>query len=143
MNENLLGKISVMIAMQSEYFFFLSKQSFIPQFPEHPRFITLPFLMLLSVCLCFSLAVSNLDVESKLTSHYQAPWHQQHNFFQPCTRPPCLEELHRHTKFNLRALHRGTKCLLDYFFVGSKWTFGLHYPKGSSLIAITTKSSRV
>ncbi|XP_056591493.1 actin remodeling regulator NHS isoform X2 [Triplophysa dalaica] len=50
--------------------------------------------------------VSNLDVESKLTSHYQAPWHQQHNFFHPCTRPPCLEELHRHTKFNLRALHR-------------------------------------
>ncbi|KAA0707615.1 Nance-Horan syndrome protein [Triplophysa tibetana] len=51
-------------------------------------------------------AVSNLDVESKLTSHYQAPWHQQHKFFHPCTRPPCLEELHRHTKFNLRALHR-------------------------------------
>ncbi|XP_055040281.2 actin remodeling regulator NHS isoform X2 [Misgurnus anguillicaudatus] len=50
--------------------------------------------------------VSNLDVESKLTSHYQAPWHQQHNLFHPCTRPPCLEELHRHTKFNLRALHR-------------------------------------
>uniref|UniRef100_A0A8C9VYS4 NHS actin remodeling regulator n=1 Tax=Scleropages formosus TaxID=113540 RepID=A0A8C9VYS4_SCLFO len=51
-------------------------------------------------------AVSNLDVESKLTSHYQAPWHQQRNVFHPSTRPPCLEELHRHAKQNLRALHR-------------------------------------
>ncbi|KAL1265891.1 hypothetical protein QQF64_003918 [Cirrhinus molitorella] len=51
-------------------------------------------------------AVSNLDIESKLTSHYQASWHQQHNLFHNCTRPPCLEELHRHAKLNLRALHR-------------------------------------
>ncbi|MFT7799813.1 Nance-Horan syndrome protein-like [Arapaima gigas] len=50
--------------------------------------------------------VSNLDVESKLTSHYQAPWHQQRNVFHPSTRPPCLEELHRHAKQNLWALHR-------------------------------------
>ncbi|XP_036416968.1 Nance-Horan syndrome protein [Colossoma macropomum] len=50
--------------------------------------------------------VSNLDIESKLTSHYQAPWHQQHNVFHPSTRPPCLEELHRHAQLNLRALHR-------------------------------------
>uniref|UniRef100_A0A673M5W3 Nance-Horan syndrome protein-like n=1 Tax=Sinocyclocheilus rhinocerous TaxID=307959 RepID=A0A673M5W3_9TELE len=42
----------------------------------------------------------------KLTSHYQTPWHQQHNLFHTCTRPPCLEELHRHAKLNLRALHR-------------------------------------
>ncbi|ROI16215.1 Nance-Horan syndrome protein [Anabarilius grahami] len=53
-----------------------------------------------------SFSVSNLDVESKLTSHYQASWHQQHNLFHTCTRPPCLEELHRHAKLNLRALHR-------------------------------------
>ncbi|XP_016094326.1 Nance-Horan syndrome protein-like isoform X5 [Sinocyclocheilus grahami] len=53
-----------------------------------------------------SIAVSNLDNESKLTSHYQAPWHQQHNLFHTCTRPPCLEELHRHAKLNLRALQR-------------------------------------
>ncbi|XDV51493.1 hypothetical protein PO909_020358, partial [Leuciscus waleckii] len=52
------------------------------------------------------LAVSNLDIESKLTSHYQASWNQQHNLFHTCTRPPCLEELHRHAKLNLRALHR-------------------------------------
>ncbi|XP_051528101.1 actin remodeling regulator NHS-like [Myxocyprinus asiaticus] len=50
--------------------------------------------------------VSNLDIESKLTSHYLAPWHQQHNLFHSCTRPPCLEELHRHAKLNLRALQR-------------------------------------
>ncbi|XP_072527268.1 actin remodeling regulator NHS isoform X1 [Salminus brasiliensis] len=50
--------------------------------------------------------VSNLDIESKLTAHYQAPWHQQHNVFHPSTRPPCLEELHRHAQLNLRALHR-------------------------------------
>ncbi|RXM98908.1 Nance-Horan syndrome protein [Acipenser ruthenus] len=51
-------------------------------------------------------AVSNLDVESKLTVHYQAPWYQQRNVFHPSSRPPCVEELHRHAKQNLRALHR-------------------------------------
>uniref|UniRef100_A0A8C5AE74 Nance-Horan syndrome b (congenital cataracts and dental anomalies) n=1 Tax=Gadus morhua TaxID=8049 RepID=A0A8C5AE74_GADMO len=51
--------------------------------------------------------VSNLEVESKLLVHHQAPWHQQHNVFHPCTRPPCVEELHRHAQLSLRALHRG------------------------------------
>ncbi|KAM3876566.1 actin remodeling regulator NHS [Diretmus argenteus] len=50
--------------------------------------------------------VSNLDVESKLTAHYQAPWHQQRNVFHPSTRPVCVEELHRHAKLGLRALQR-------------------------------------
>uniref|UniRef100_A0A8D3AQ86 Nance-Horan syndrome b (congenital cataracts and dental anomalies) n=1 Tax=Scophthalmus maximus TaxID=52904 RepID=A0A8D3AQ86_SCOMX len=53
--------------------------------------------------------VSNLDIESKLSVHYQAPWHQQHNVFHPCTRPPCLEELHRNAQLSLRALHRGRR----------------------------------
>ncbi|KAL3065703.1 hypothetical protein OYC64_015788 [Pagothenia borchgrevinki] len=53
-----------------------------------------------------SKAVSNLDIESKLSLHYQAPWHQHHNVFHPCSRPPCLEELHRSAQFSLRALHR-------------------------------------
>ncbi|XP_029955238.1 Nance-Horan syndrome protein isoform X4 [Salarias fasciatus] len=53
-----------------------------------------------------SKAVSNLDIESKLSAHYQAPWHQQHNVFHPCTRPSCLEELHRSAQLSLRALHR-------------------------------------
>ncbi|KAJ8378718.1 hypothetical protein AAFF_G00236960 [Aldrovandia affinis] len=50
--------------------------------------------------------VSNLDVESKLIAHYQAPWHQQRNVFHPSTRPLCVEELHKHAKQNLRALNR-------------------------------------
>nr|XP_023656853.1 Nance-Horan syndrome protein isoform X2 [Paramormyrops kingsleyae] len=50
--------------------------------------------------------VSNLDVESKLTAHYQAPWHQQRNVFHPSSRPPCVEELHQHAKQSLRELHR-------------------------------------
>ncbi|XP_041128200.1 Nance-Horan syndrome protein-like isoform X1 [Polyodon spathula] len=50
--------------------------------------------------------VSNLDVESKLTVHYQAPWYQQRNVFHPSSRPPCVEELHLHAKQNLRALRR-------------------------------------
>ncbi|CAJ1059914.1 Nance-Horan syndrome protein [Xyrichtys novacula] len=50
--------------------------------------------------------VSNLDVESKLTAHYQAPWHQQRNVFHPSTRPVCVEELHRQASLSLWALHR-------------------------------------
>ncbi|KFV71153.1 Nance-Horan syndrome protein, partial [Dryobates pubescens] len=51
-------------------------------------------------------AVSNLDAESKLSVYYQAPWHQQRNIFLPSSRPPCVEELHRHAKQHLRALRR-------------------------------------
>uniref|UniRef100_A0A3Q3VX82 Uncharacterized protein n=1 Tax=Mola mola TaxID=94237 RepID=A0A3Q3VX82_MOLML len=50
---------------------------------------------------------SNLDVESKLTVHYQAPWHQQRNIFDPSTRPACVEELHRQASLSLWSLHRG------------------------------------
>ncbi|XP_060885687.1 actin remodeling regulator NHS [Labrus mixtus] len=50
--------------------------------------------------------VSNLDVESKLTAHYQAPWHQQRNVFNFSTRPVCVEELHRQANFSPWALHR-------------------------------------
>ncbi|XP_059197284.1 actin remodeling regulator NHS [Centropristis striata] len=50
--------------------------------------------------------VSNLDVESKLTSHYQAPWHQQRNIFHPSTRPACVVDLHRQANLSLWALHR-------------------------------------
>ena len=62
------------------------------------------------LCLRLSLsltAVSNLDVESKLTAHYRAPWHQQRNVFHPSTRPACVEDLHRQANFSLWALHRG------------------------------------
>ncbi|XP_068599464.1 actin remodeling regulator NHS [Brachionichthys hirsutus] len=50
--------------------------------------------------------VSNLDVESKLTAHYQAPWHQQRNIFHPSTRPACVEELHGQANVSLWAQHR-------------------------------------
>ncbi|XP_077002255.1 actin remodeling regulator NHS [Tamandua tetradactyla] len=48
--------------------------------------------------------VSNLDIESKLSVYYRAPWHQQRNIFLPATRPPCVEELHRHARQSLQAL---------------------------------------
>ncbi|XP_006000521.1 NHS-like protein 1 isoform X3 [Latimeria chalumnae] len=51
-------------------------------------------------------AVSNLDEESKWTVHYTAPWHQQENVFFPSTRPPCVEDLHRQAKLNLKTVLR-------------------------------------
>ncbi|XP_061833489.2 actin remodeling regulator NHS isoform X1 [Nerophis lumbriciformis] len=39
--------------------------------------------------------VSNLDVESKLTCHYRAPWHKQRNLLRSSTRPACVQDLHR------------------------------------------------
>ncbi|XP_072552299.1 actin remodeling regulator NHS isoform X2 [Salminus brasiliensis] len=51
-------------------------------------------------------AVSNLDVESKLTGHYQSAFHLQRNVFLPSTRPACVEELHRNAKQSLQALYR-------------------------------------
>ncbi|XP_074492881.1 actin remodeling regulator NHS isoform X1 [Sebastes fasciatus] len=50
--------------------------------------------------------VSNLDVESKLTAHYQSPWHQQRNIFHPSTRPACVVDLHRQANLSLWAQHR-------------------------------------
>ncbi|XP_058526633.1 NHS-like protein 1 isoform X3 [Ochotona princeps] len=57
---------------------------------------------------CFSLtcSVSNLDEESRWTVHYTAPWHQQENVFLPSTRPPCVEDLHRQAKLNLKSVLR-------------------------------------
>ncbi|XP_070589705.1 NHS-like protein 1 isoform X2 [Erythrolamprus reginae] len=51
-------------------------------------------------------AVSNLDEESRWAVHYTAPWHQQENVFLPSTRPPCVEELHRQAKLNLKSVLR-------------------------------------
>nr|XP_046228472.1 NHS-like protein 1 isoform X3 [Scatophagus argus] len=50
--------------------------------------------------------VSNLDEESKWTVHYTAPWHQQENVFLPGSRPPCVEDLHRQAKVNLKTTLR-------------------------------------
>lgn len=71
---------------------------------------------LLTVCLT---AVSNLDVESKLTTHYQAPWHQQRNVFRPSTRPACVEELHRQASLSVWALHRGETPSYQFLFLFS------------------------
>ncbi|XP_073521484.1 actin remodeling regulator NHS isoform X1 [Phyllobates terribilis] len=57
--------------------------------------------------------VSNLDAESKLNVYYKTSWHQQRNIFLPTTRPPCVEELHRHAKQNLRALRKEQRARAD------------------------------
>ncbi|KAG8451737.1 hypothetical protein GDO86_003798 [Hymenochirus boettgeri] len=50
--------------------------------------------------------VSNLDAESKLNVYFKTSWHQQRNILLPTTRPPCVEELYRHAKQNLRSIRR-------------------------------------
>ncbi|XP_066105359.1 actin remodeling regulator NHS isoform X2 [Saccopteryx bilineata] len=57
--------------------------------------------------------VSNLDIESKLSVYYRAPWHQQRNIFLPATRPPCVQELHRHARQSLQALRREHRSRSD------------------------------
>ncbi|XP_075394728.1 actin remodeling regulator NHS [Tenrec ecaudatus] len=57
--------------------------------------------------------VSNLDAESKLSVYYRAPWHQQRNIFVPATRPPCVEELHRHARQSMQALRREHRSRSD------------------------------
>lgn len=52
-------------------------------------------------------AESSLDVESKRTVHYQAPWHKQKNILQPSTRPACVEELYGQANFSLWTLSQG------------------------------------
>uniref|UniRef100_A0A3B3XAH9 NHS-like 1b n=1 Tax=Poecilia mexicana TaxID=48701 RepID=A0A3B3XAH9_9TELE len=62
------------------------------------------------------IAVSNLDEESKWTVLYTAPWHQQENVFLPGSRPPCVEDLHRQAKVNLKtALRECDKLRKDGF----------------------------
>ncbi|MED6244109.1 hypothetical protein ATANTOWER_020136 [Ataeniobius toweri] len=51
-------------------------------------------------------AVSNLDVESKLTAHFRAPWRLQRNVLHPSTRPACVEELHRQANHSLWSLNQ-------------------------------------
>uniref|UniRef100_A0A8C3A0J7 NHS actin remodeling regulator n=1 Tax=Cyclopterus lumpus TaxID=8103 RepID=A0A8C3A0J7_CYCLU len=54
-------------------------------------------------------AVSNLDVESKLTSHYRSPWLQQRNVLRPSSRPACVVDLHRQAGLSLWTPHRGER----------------------------------
>jgi hypothetical protein len=76
----------------------------LPQCPLNAQSKLLMYIALFALCLA---AVSNLDIESKLSVYYRAPWHQQRNIFLPATRPPCVEELHRHARQSLQALRRG------------------------------------
>ncbi|XP_077342885.1 NHS-like protein 1 isoform X5 [Lithobates pipiens] len=50
--------------------------------------------------------VSNLDEENKWTVHYTSSWHQQENVFLPSSRPPCVEDLHKQAKVNLKTVLR-------------------------------------
>uniref|UniRef100_A0A8C7X445 Nance-Horan syndrome a (congenital cataracts and dental anomalies) n=1 Tax=Oryzias sinensis TaxID=183150 RepID=A0A8C7X445_9TELE len=54
-------------------------------------------------------SVSNLDVESKLTEHFQSSWLQQRNLLNSSTRPACIEDLHRQASRSLWALNRGER----------------------------------
>lgn len=78
----------------------------------------------------FSIAVSNLDEESRWTVHYSAPWHQQENVFLPTTRPPCVEDLHRQAKLNLKSVLRGKMASSVSLF---SWLLG---PESINLISI-------
>ncbi|XP_042843148.1 NHS-like protein 1 isoform X1 [Panthera tigris] len=63
--------------------------------------------------------VSNLDEESRWTVHYTAPWHQQENVFLPAMRPPCVEDLHRQAKLNLKSVLRGKIACCQLAVLGS------------------------
>uniref|UniRef100_A0A8C6SW93 NHS-like 1b n=1 Tax=Neogobius melanostomus TaxID=47308 RepID=A0A8C6SW93_9GOBI len=65
--------------------------------------------------------VSNLDEESKWTVHYTAPWHQQENVFLPGSRPPCVEDLHRQAKVNLKTALRDCDKLRKDGFRSSQY----------------------
>ncbi|XP_074165801.1 NHS-like protein 1 isoform X5 [Sminthopsis crassicaudata] len=78
-------------------------------------------------------AVSNLDEESRWTVHYTAPWHQQENVFLPTTRPPCVEDLHRQAKLNLKSVLRECdKLRRDGYRSSQYYSQGPTFSKASS-----------
>ena len=85
-------------------------------------------------------AVSNLDVESKLSVYYRAPWHQQRNIFLPATRPPCVEELHRQARQSLQALRRGDWSRAWGFWGERTWSSS---PQGLVLCPFGPNTSRL
>ncbi|XP_048457018.1 NHS-like protein 1 isoform X2 [Rhincodon typus] len=66
-------------------------------------------------------AVSNLDEESRWTVHYKASWHQQENVFLPSSRSPCVEDLHRQAKVNLKTVLRDCDKLRKDGFHSSQY----------------------
>lgn len=87
-----------------------------PPHPESARCTISSLCLTPRFSLCLT-AVSNLDIESKLSVYYRAPWHQQRNIFLPATRPPCVEELHRRARQSPQALRRGD-CSRDWLWGG-------------------------
>ncbi|XP_061479959.1 NHS-like protein 1 isoform X3 [Rhineura floridana] len=80
-------------------------------------------------------AVSNLDEESRWTVHYTAPWHQQENVFLPATRPPCVEDLHRQAKLNLKSVLRECdKLRRDGYRSSQYYSQGPTFSASSSVI---------
>ncbi|XP_059504729.1 NHS-like protein 1 isoform X2 [Stegostoma tigrinum] len=66
-------------------------------------------------------AISNLDEESRWTVHYKASWHQQENVFLPSSRSPCVEDLHRQAKVNLKTVLRDCDKLRKDGFHSSQY----------------------
>uniref|UniRef100_A0A8C3IZU8 NHS-like protein 1 n=1 Tax=Calidris pygmaea TaxID=425635 RepID=A0A8C3IZU8_9CHAR len=82
-------------------------------------------------------AVSNLDEESRWTVHYTAPWHQQENVFLPSSRPPCVEDLHRQAKLNLKSVLRECdKLRRDGYRSSQYYSQGPTFSSSSSSSAI-------
>ncbi|CAH2250545.1 Hypothetical predicted protein [Pelobates cultripes] len=79
--------------------------------------------------------VSNLDEESKWTVHYTAAWHQQENVFLPSSRPPCVEDLHREAKLNLKTVLRECdKLRRDGYRSSQYYSQGPTFSSSSSMV---------
>ncbi|NXJ67091.1 NHSL1 protein, partial [Rostratula benghalensis] len=82
--------------------------------------------------------VSNLDEESRWTVHYTAPWHQQENVFLPSSRPPCVEDLHRQAKLNLKSVLRECDKLRRDGYRSSQY-----YSQGPTFSSSSSSSSAI
>lgn len=67
--------------------------------------------------------------------HYTAPWHQQENVFLPSSRPPCVEDLHRQAKLNLKSVLRGKMLLLAQMCLKGAVVFATDFPNLTKLRA--------
>ncbi|NXS96887.1 NHSL1 protein, partial [Jacana jacana] len=82
--------------------------------------------------------VSNLDEESRWSVHYTAPWHQQENVFLPSSRPPCVEDLHRQAKLNLKSVLRECDKLRRDGYRSSQY-----YSQGPTFSSPSSSSSAI
>ncbi|XP_051982991.1 NHS-like protein 2 isoform X1 [Xyrauchen texanus] len=56
---------------------------------------------------------TNLDLESKRTTHFQSSWQQHVNVFGSWSRPECVQELHQEAQLNLQSLLQDFEEQLD------------------------------